>query len=297
MSSTICGFSFGKNIIQNNSVVCEAIQSVLPMVDRLVFVDGDSTDGTQELVASLDPKVQVIPSQWPQIGSHGAAFCAEAQKALDAAIETGCTWGLYVHGEEVYHEDDLDKLKSASNYWQKEPHVKALLMRVLNFVHDYRSIDPWMTRKVCRMYKLDGSVEIFGDGCGAGLKGCTGAHNPYLDKHYLGGIVQWAGSPIGGPPVRIFNYGWVQTPAAMEQRINLFENHYWGHLNQEQRKIESARKYKRLMTKYNALRNFNGEHPKVMTDHVGQFEPIKHYRNRWLSSRFYQECMQHGVKL
>ena len=56
-------------------------------------------------------------------------------------------------------------------------------------------------------------------------------------------------------------------------------------------------KYQRWMSRYDALRNFNGQHPAVMRERVARFAPLKRRRNRWLNARFYRECLRHGIKL
>ncbi len=305
----ICGFSYGKNLVDLDYPVVEAIRSVLPICDRYVFRVGKCDDGTREMIASISPKIEVVDSVWPETMTGGDFFRIEGQKAMDAAAATGAAWGLHQFCDEAYHEDDLPKLRAACEAYADDDEVKALLVRVLNFVYDYRSIDPWMYRKVCRAYKLDGSLELYGDGCGPGIRKdllaadpsgfhAGGRNNHYLDKHHLGGHVRWAKGPGDrGRPARVFHYAWVKDPDTMRQKIDVMEDQYWGDLPKAERKKKSQQKFQRFMTKYNALRNFTDEHPGSMRDRVAAFPPLKPRRNRWLSLRFYQECAKHGVKL
>jgi len=314
MTPFICGFSYGKNLVRLDYPVAEAIASVLPLCDKYIFLVGESDDGTREHIQSIDPdKIEVIDSHWPAQMTSGDFFRTEGQKAMDAAAATGATWGLHQFCDEVYHEDDLPKVRAACEAYADDPQVKALLVRVLNFVFDYRSIDPWMYRKVSRIYKLDGSLELYGDGCGPGIRhdllaqpdhgfAPGGRNNFYLDKHHLGGHVRWAAPPdaqgkSGRDAARVFHYAWVQTPQNRQRKIKVMADQYWGDLPPEQRQAKAEAKYSRFMDKYDALRNFTGSHPAVMRRRVGAFAPLKPRRNRWLSGRFYAECLRHGVKL
>lgn len=297
MAASVCGFSYGRNLINTSYPVVQAIRSVLPLCDEFVFVVGKGEDDTRGLIASIDPRIRIVDSVWQESGKAGEVFLLEGRKAMDAAAATGCTWGLHLFCDEVYHEDDLPLVRAACQGWGDNPEVKALLFKFLNFVFDYRSIDPWMYRKVSRIYKLDGSTELVGDGCGPALKNYRGSANPYLDKHHLGGHVRWAAPPSGGAKARIFHYNWVRSPEQMRAKISVMEDHYWGDLPKDERARKAAAKFDRFMTKYDALRNFTGTHPAVMRELVAAWPPLKPHRNRWLSPRFYQECFRHGVKL
>ncbi len=305
----ICGFSYGKNLRKLDYPVAEAIRSVLPICDRYIFLAGDSEDDTRDYIQAIDPgKITIIDSRWPAKMTGGDFFRLEGQKAMDAAAATGATWGLHQFCDEVYHEDDLPKLRAACEAYAQDPAIKALLVRVLNFVFDYRSIDPWMYRKVSRVYRLDGTLALYGDGCGPGIReellarpghgfNPGGRNNYYLDKHHLGGHVRWACGPGDTAPARVFHYAWVQTPVNRRRKIEVMANQYWGELPTEQRLAKAEAKYSRFMDKYNAMRNFTGSHPEVMSRRVAAFPPLRPHRNRWLSRRFYAECLRHGMKL
>ncbi len=172
---------------------------------------------------------------------------------------------------------------------------RPLLFRFLNFIFDYQSIDPWMYHKVSRIYKLDGSCDLAGDGCGPKLKQYAGPGNPYLDKHHLGGAVRWARSPDGGPIARIFHYNWVRSSDQVKTKISVMEDQYWGDLPKEERNRKAMERFNRFLSKYDALRTFRGSHPAVMKELVAAYPPLKPHRNRWLSRRqFYNECLRHG---
>jgi hypothetical protein len=284
--STICGYSFGKNLVRLNYPVVEAVRSILPICDRFVFAVGKSDDGTRELVASIDPKVEIIDTEWPALKVDGKVLSIEANKALAAAEATGCTWGFYIQADEVVHEDDLPKIKATCDRYEHETRVKALLFRYLHFVMDYQTTDPWMYHRASRINRLDHSCEIVGDACGPALKQFDGPR-PYLDKHHLGKAVEPANA-------RIFHYGWVKTRQQLEEKMRMVEDLWWGTLDEAEKQKRKNKKFGDFLGRYRFLKNFRGSHPAVMADKIAAHPPYEPHRNRWLNPRFYAEVLRHG---
>lgn len=284
--STLCGYSFGKNLVKLDYPVVEAVRSILPICDRFVFAVGKSADGTRELVASIDPKVQIIDTEWPGVKVDGTVLSIEANKALAAAQATGCDWGFYLQADEVVHEDDLPKIKQTADRWAADTRVKALLFRYLHFVLDYRTTDPWMYHKASRINRLDDSCEIVGDACGPALKQFDGPR-PYLDKHHLGKAVEYAHA-------RIFHYGWVKTRAQLEEKLRMVEELWWGTLDEQEKNRRKQKKFGDFFDRYKILKTFTGSHPAVMREKIAAHPPYDPKRNRYLNPRFYAEVLRHG---
>lgn len=291
--SSICGFGFGKDLVKLDFPVVESVRSILPVCDEFVFVVGRSDDGTRELVGSIDPKVKIVESVWPEVKIDGTVLAIEANKALAAARATGCRWGFYIQADEVVHEDDLSMIRASCDRWAEVERVKALLFWYHHFVLDYRTIDPWMYHKASRMVRLDESCRIVGDACGPGLVDYKGGKNDgYLDKNHLGDYVQWAGSR--SRPARIFHYGWVKTREQFDAKLRMHEDLWFGSLTPQQRQARMQSKFGRFLDRYPMLKNFTGTHPAVMADRIAQHPPYQPRRNRWLNPKFYREVMQHG---
>jgi hypothetical protein len=287
---SICGFSFGKDLVKLDYPVVESVRSVLPLCDQFVFVVGRSDDGTRELVESIDPKVQIIDSVWPDVKIDGTVLSIEANKALDAAEQTGCTWGFYIQADEVIHEDDLPAIEVAARTWANDPYVKALLFRYLHFALDYRTIDPWMYHKASRLVRLDGSCRIVGDACGPALREYHGRRNrgnPYLDKHHLGEAVRWSGG-------RVFHYGWVKKRDQLDEKLAMVERLWWGTLSEEERQKRRESKFGRFVDRYPILKTYRGSHPAVMQQRIAEHPPYQPGRNRWLNPKFYAAVLRHG---
>lgn len=289
----ICGFSFGRNLVKLSYPIVESVRSVLPICDRFLIAVGKSEDRTRELVESIDPKVEIIDTEWPDMKVDGEVLSVEANKALDAATATGCQWGLYIQADEVVHENDLAKITAACRHWAPETRVKALLFRYLHFVLDYQSTDPWAYHKASRIVRLDGTCHIVGDACGPALKEFDGAR-PYLDKHHLGAAVEWAQDPTMPGAATIFHYGWVKTRQQLDEKFQMVQELWWGTLDEDQRRRCRDEKFGDLFAKYSILKNFSGGHPSVMSEKVNSHAPYLKRRNRWLQPRFYAAIMQHG---
>jgi hypothetical protein len=299
---TICGFSFGKDLVRLNYPVVESVRSALSICDRFVFVVGRSDDGTRELVASVDPKIQIIDSDWPDVKIDGTVLSIEANKAMSLAETTNCDWGLYIQADEVIHEDDREKIYATCEHWRDHDQVKSLLFRYLHFVLDYQTTDPWMYHKASRIVRLDGSCSIIGDACGPAIRnyvGDVGNRDGYLDKNFLGTHVQWADWPMTGvfgssAPARIFHYGWVKTNEQLDEKLAMVEKLWWGTLSEEEKHRRMQSKFGRFIERYPILKNYRGSHPAVMADRIALHPTFKPCRNRWLQPRFYSEVIRHG---
>ncbi|MCC6580020.1 MAG: hypothetical protein IT440_06215 [Phycisphaeraceae bacterium] len=300
-TSSVCGFSFGRNLTRLNYPVEAAVRSVLPLCDRFVFAVGQSDDDTRDRVAAIDPKIEILDTQWPDVRVDGTVLSIEANKAMTAAEASGCTWGFYIQADEVVHEDDLPAIAAAMDHWASNPNIKALLFRFLHFVLDYQTVDPWMYHKASRVVRLDRSCTIVGDACGPGIKDYAGpihGGNGYLDKHHMGVHVQWAADPARriqiGKPARIFHYGWVKTDEELADKFTNVEQLWWGTLDKAEKERRKNNKFGKFIDRYPLLKKFHGTHPAVMADRVAARPPLARVANRWLNPRFYREIVKHG---
>jgi hypothetical protein len=304
--TTICGFSFGRNLSNLKYPVEASVRSVLPACDRFVFAVGASDDDTRRRVESIAAvpgrsgrpvHVEIVDTTWPQVYDNGEVLAIEANKALDAAEATGCTWGFYIQADEVIHEDDLAAVVAAAEHWQDDAQVKALLFHYLHFVMDYGTTDPWMYHKASRVLRLDGSCRIVGDACGPAFtsyEGPANKGNGYLDKHHMGGHVRWAADPATRRRARVFHYGWVKTRQDLKSKMGMVQRLWWGSLQCSDGEQRGRAKLGRLVSRYPILKKYRGTHPAVMADHVKRHEPFARVVSRWLNPHFYREVLAHG---
>ena len=127
----VSAFTFIKNGQILGYPFLESIQSILPIVDEFVINVGESEDETLSLIQSIDnPKVRIIESKWND-GMKDRGYVYGQQKMI---AQFNCTgdWLFYIEGDEVYHENDLDKIRDSMKLHLNDSSVEAL---VFDFYH------------------------------------------------------------------------------------------------------------------------------------------------------------------
>ncbi|NNL95611.1 MAG: glycosyltransferase, partial [Xanthomonadales bacterium] len=132
----------------------ESIRSVLPLCDEFVVAVGESSDGTLDTLKSLnEPKLKLIPTRWNEnCRSHG--FVLGQQKMI---AQYNCTgdWAFYLEGDEIVHEDDLDRMHGAMLHYLQDSEVEALVFDYIHFYGDpqYINVSPAAYRKAARILR------------------------------------------------------------------------------------------------------------------------------------------------
>jgi glycosyltransferase involved in cell wall biosynthesis len=129
----VSAFTFIKNGQILGYPFLQSIQSILPIVDEFVINVGDSEDETLKMIQSIkDSKIRIIESKWnDEMRNRGYVY---GQQKMIAQFNCTGDWVFYIEGDEVYHEDDLDKIKKAMVTHLNNSNVEAL---VFNFKHFY----------------------------------------------------------------------------------------------------------------------------------------------------------------
>src|SRR3978361_1653931 len=98
----ISGFTIIKNAVINDYPIVEAITSILPVVDEMIVLIGDSSDATKELVQSINSeKIKIFDSVWDQsLRKGGEVLAVETNKAF-ALIDPQSTWAFYIQADEA----------------------------------------------------------------------------------------------------------------------------------------------------------------------------------------------------
>ena len=117
----------------------ESFQSVLPAVDELVVVVGDSSDGSVEAIKNLGSfKIRIVDSLWDMnLKTGGKLFAQQSNLGLD---EMTGDWVIHIQADEVIHEQDIMKLKEYIIKYNSVQKVEALLFPFLNFRGDFDHI-------------------------------------------------------------------------------------------------------------------------------------------------------------
>lgn len=163
----ISGFTYVRNGINYQYPFLASIQSLLPIVDEMIVVVGDSTDGTRDAILALnDEKIKIVDSIWDEDSrKNGKIFAHQSNLGIEQI--TG-DWAIHIQADEVLHENDIEQILNFINLADKMPEVDGLLFPFLHFWGDYKHIRN--TRKThgyeIRAFKNTGHVFSFHDSQG-----------------------------------------------------------------------------------------------------------------------------------
>jgi glycosyltransferase involved in cell wall biosynthesis len=278
----ISGFTICRNAIRFDYPIREVIESALPLVDEFIVNVGQSDDGTREVIASLgSDKVQIIDSHWDDaMKKDGLLFSQQTNVAL-----ARCTgdWALYLQADEVLHEDDHARIRTALARELSNPAVLGFTFRYLHFYGDYRSCNPWFYHRAVRIIRNDGQIESCGDAVGFWLK---------ADRGYLQAAHKDRVRPSGAT---IYHYGWVKPPMVLLEK---FRYQIARHHGDQPPPLEAQRLAKESyeFDDYEIMKTFRGTHPKVMQARVERYPVLNPGRNRWLTARFYAAVLKRGFR-
>jgi len=230
--------SLVQNAVRLDFPLLESLRSVLPLCDELIVNVGPSTDGTRELVASLnDPRLRIIDGVWDR-GQGAGVLGIETQRALDAA--TG-GWAIYIQADEVLHENGYDPLRAALARADGDPRVEGLLVDFLHFYGGPGWIGTgrsWYRREV-RVVRTGIGVRSFQDAQGFRV----GAKARKIRARRSGAT--W------------YHYGWARPMMALRAKREADNALYHGGAARRS-PIDGALPWEV------GLRRFGGQHPEVM---------------------------------
>ena len=241
----ISGSTIVRNAIKYGYPVVEAIRSVLPICDEYIVNVGDSSDGTLELVKSInDPKIKIFERVWDMsVGQE--VLSVETDFAVS---QCKGDWVFYNQTDELVHEEDLFRIKEYMQRYLNDPKVEAFQFRWINFYgsfYRYR-IDRGWSQKQTRVIKNNDMYQ---------------SHDGAWGFRYKDG----ASLKALKTPFFIYHYGWVNDPQMMAiRRKNAHAIGFHAQLNEKERKSEYD---------YGDLSRFPiyfGTHPAVMNHLIGQ---------------------------
>jgi len=237
----VSAFTFIKNGQILGYPFIQSIQSVLSIVDEFVINVGESEDDTLALIQSIkDPKIRIIQSKWND-NMHDRGYVYGQQKMI---AQFNCTgdWAFYIEGDEVYHEDDLDKIKASMQSHVDNPEVEAL---VFDFYHFYGNANSYLDSP--GWYRSEARI----------IKNSIRSYAPdglfwlVLDSNKKG---RYPKAKHTG--ARCYHYGWVRSEEQMNLKSKKVQQ-YWGG---ESAKIDYSQMDQSIIKK------FTGAHPKIAQD-------------------------------
>ena len=267
----VCGFTFVKNAIKYDYPIVEAIQSILPICDKIVVAVGDSEDDTLELIQKMDSdKIQIIETVWDESLREGGAVLAKETDKAFAAIGDDFDWCFYIQGDEVVHEKYHPEIQNQMRTFQKNKNVDGLLFKYQHFYGSYDFVGDsrrWYRREV-RIIRNDKKIHSWKDAQGFRKDGKK-LRVKLIDAY-------------------IYHYGWVKHPKHQQLKQKNF-NKLWHSDDWVAEKIPDVESFD--YSKIDALRKFEGTHPKVMQKRIENvnwefaFDPTQQkmsFKNRFL---------------
>jgi hypothetical protein len=237
----VSAFTFIKNGQILGYPFIQSIQSILPIVDEFVINVGRSEDETLELIQSLNnPKIRIIQSIWND-NMHDRGYVYGQQKMI---AQFNCTgdWAFYIEGDEVYHENDLDKIRASMQTYVDDPEVEAL---VFDFYHFYGNANSYLDSP--GWYRSEARI----------IKNSVRSYAPdglfwlVLDSNKRGRYPK--AKHIGA---HCYHYGWVRSEEQMNLKSEKIQK-YWGG---EPAKIDYSQMDQKI------IKAFSGSHPSVVKD-------------------------------
>jgi hypothetical protein len=244
----ISGFTIIRNAVLNDYPIVEAIRSILPVVDEMIVLIGDSEDSTLALIESIaDPKIKIHHSVWDMsLRSGGKVLAVETDKAFQL-IDPESDWAFYIQGDEVVHEKYHQVIRDACVRYEHDKQVEGLLFQYLHFYGTYDYVGDsrrWYDHEI-RIIRNDKSISAYKDAQG----------------FRKGNQKLWV-KPIDA---FVYHYGWVKSPEQMMKKRK-HVSQYW-HSDDELHQILADPDFWNFED-FDSLQHFQGTHPAVMLDRI-----------------------------
>lgn len=246
----ISGFTIIKNAVINDYPVVEAITSILPVVNEMIVLVGDSEDETEALIKSIpSSKIKIFNSVWdPTINEGGKILAVETDKAF-ALISEDSDWAFYIQADEAVHEKYHAEILKTAELYKDDKNVDGL---VFNYLHFYGSYDyvgdsrKWYNKEV-RLIKNDKTISAYRDAQG----------------------FRRNGKKLMVKPVNayVYHYGWVKNPKLMLQKIKNSIN-LWQENKDTLPVLESTDVFD--YSEFDSLQKFKGTHPQSMLQRIAK---------------------------
>ena len=245
----ISGFTIIKNAVINDYPIVEAITSILPVVDEMIVLIGDSNDETRNLIENInDKKIKIFESIWDKsLRKGGAVLAVETDKAFKL-IDPESTWAFYIQADEVLPEKYLPTIVKACKQFKDEKGVEGLLFEYLHFYGSYDYVGDsrkWYNKEI-RIIRNDKFINAYKDAQGF-RKGKTKLNVKKIDAC-------------------IYHYGWVKSPAQMKKKMHEVSRYWNPNVKDGANKptTEDIFDY----NDFDSLQLFKDKHPAVMQNRI-----------------------------
>lgn len=244
----VAGFTIIKNAVVNDFPIVEAIRSILPVVDEMIVLIGDSTDDTIALIESIgDPKIKIHHSVWNKDLRKGGVVLADETNKAFQLIDGSFDWAFYIQGDEVVHEKYHPAILAACKLYKEDLEVNGLLFKYKHFFGTYDYVGDsrkWYAHET-RIIRNNKKITAYKD-----------AQGFRIGKSKLA---------VASIDASIYHYGWVKSPEQMRKKQKESAT-FWNDDDKMQAIISSPDYYD--FTGFDSLEKFTETHPVVMLDRI-----------------------------
>jgi len=244
----IAGFTIIKNAVINDFPIVEAIGSILPVVDEMIVLIGDSSDETTALIEAIgDPKIKIHHSVWNKNLRKGGVVLADETDKAFALVGDEYTWAFYIQGDELVHEKYHATIRAACEKYAADTEVQGLLFKYKHFYGTYDYVGDsrkWYANEI-RIIRNSKAISAYRD-----------AQGFRIGRTKL---------PVAKVDASIYHYGWVKSPAQMRKKLKE-SSVYWNDDTAMEKIKLSPEDYD--FTGFDSLEKFTGTHPRVMVDRI-----------------------------
>lgn len=245
----ISGFTIIRNAVMNDYPIVEAIKSILPIVDEMIILVGDSEDDTLSLMQSInDPKIKIHHSIWdPTVRNGGTILAVETNKAFQL-IDPESTWAFYIQGDEVVHEKYHDAIRKACVQYKDDLRIEGLLFKYLHFYGTYDYVGDsrtWYDHEV-RIIRNDKKISSYKDAQGFRI-GEAKIKVKLIDAY-------------------VYHYGWVKSPEQMKKKQKNVSKFWIDQENLDEILAQMPDFFN--YDDFDSLEKFAGTHPIVMRERI-----------------------------
>lgn len=262
----VSGFTYVRNGFSFGYPFVASIKSLLPIVDELVVVVGDSEDGTREAIENIgDSKLRIIDTIWDEESrKSGRIFAEQANVGLDNI--TG-DWCFHLQVDEVLHETVKDEIFELINIAKEMDNVDGIIFPFYHFWGDYNHIRN--TRKThkyeTRLFKNNRNIFSYRDSQGFRKHNLEDANEKGIKLNVL------------KTGVHIYHYSYTRNPKLMKKKSNYFHR-FW---HNDRWLKENTNNLEFDYNNVDKLELFKGEHPIYMKDVISsqdwefEYDPSK----------------------
>jgi len=246
----ISGFTIVRNAVLYDYPVVEAITSILPVVDEMIVLIGNSDDNTEDLIRSVhSDKIKIHHSIWDEnLKKGGVVLATETDKAFQL-ISKESDWAFYIQADEVIHEKYHDVIRRTAELYKDDQRVEGLLFNYLHFygTYDYIADSRKWYHKEVRIIRNDKGIQAYRDAQG-----------------FRRGVKKINVKPVDAT---VYHYGWVKNPKKMIEKLKKIQE-LWSDTVDDPTNIERRSGEIFDFSKFDSLKHFESEHPVVMNKRI-----------------------------